>query len=309
LSDQARTVYFLEGHSERRAEDSGPEGLEELAVLLDAQGWVARGLNLLRDQGAAGAQVPDDADAVMIVGPSAPFTPEEEAALREYLGRGGNLGFFVDPDSYVPGFIEDLGILFPEGVVLDKVAVFPFADRPLLRYRKHLITQDVIEAETQTLVAAAAPIVLTGAPGVSADVLLLTSRTGWIERGSERPPSFTSGEDGEGPVNVVAALTVRRPHPTMGPGRTARVLISGDTNLITDELVREAPGNATFALNAVRWLVGDDERMSYVGRPTVVRRLSLSAEQLGVVRLIVMLLLPLLSLLAGIGVWMSRRGR
>ena len=62
-------------------------------------------------------------------------------------------------------------------------------------------------------------------------------------------------------------------------------------------------------MNAFRWLLGDEARLSVVGRPTTVRRLALTAEDRGVIRWVALGLLPLLTLLLGGAVWASRRGR
>ncbi len=309
LSDEPRVVYLLEGHRELTATSTGPRGLEQWTSLLDAQGLAVRPLNLLRGSDPGGPVVPDDASAVLIVGPRAPMTPHEESALREYIGTGGALGFIADPEGTIPGFIEQLGLLFPDGIVMDTVSYFPYLDRPQLQYRRHTITDELIEAKVDTVVVNSAPVVLAGAAGVVAEPVLVTSRTGWIERGDEREPVFEPGVDGEGPVVVAAALTARAPHPLIAPGRASRVFVMGDVDALTDEQLAENPGNASFALNLVLWLAGDDDKTRLVGRRTVVRQLPLSPEQRTRVRWLVMLFMPLLSLLAGLGVWWARRGR
>jgi hypothetical protein len=89
-------------------------------------------------------------------------------------------------------------------------------------------------------------------------------------------------------------------------------VVSADADLFSNALLDEAPGNATLAENMVHWLGGEDRRLGAagaVGKATRVRRLALTAQELGKVRWLAMGLMPFLVLLLGIGVWQTRRGR
>jgi ABC-type uncharacterized transport system involved in gliding motility auxiliary subunit len=310
VSDSARRVYFLEGHGEKRLGATGPDGFAGLSTLLQNQGWSVESLNLLRDaETGTPPTVPEEASAVVMVGPTGPLSSQEELALREFVARGGHLGVFVDPGGVVPELVRELGVTVPSGVVFDTVAIFPHEDRPVLGYRPHPITQELADANTTTMVAHAAPLDLASLEGVRADVLMTTSRRGWVERGFERPATYDQGTDGPGPVAVAVAIMAAQPHPAINRGRVARLLVMGDTDVLTDELLGEGPGNATFAVNTMRWLVGDDDRMSLVGRPSQTRRIALSTGQLAAVQWVVLGLMPLLAVLVGAIVWWTRRDR
>ncbi|HHO50291.1 MAG TPA: hypothetical protein ENK18_05320 [Deltaproteobacteria bacterium] len=307
LSDRAHTVYLLSGHGEREIYDRGLGELKGLAQLIDDQGWTARTLDLLRDAGSdTPPTIPEDASAVLLLGPRAPVTPIEEEVLRDYLGRGGSLGVFVDPGGVPPSLLDEVGVHTLDGTVLDVVAYFPHADRPLLSYGPHPITEELAAGNIATVVAHAAPIELEPRSGVRSAELLRTSRRGWIERGDDDPAAYTPGEDLEGPVVVGGALTVAAPHPWI-TSATARLVVVGDVDLISDELLEEAPGNATFVANSLRWLLRADERFSRVGRPARARRLALTEADLQMIQWLVMGGMPLLVLLGGGGVWAWRR--
>lgn len=309
MSDRSHTIYLLSGHGERQIYDRGLGELEGLAQLIDDQGWTARTLDLLRDAGPdTPPTIPEDASAVLLLGPRAPITPVEEEALRDYLGRGGSLGVFVDPGGVPPSLLDEVGLHTLEGTVLDVVAYFPHADRPLLSYGPHPITEELSAGNIATVVAHAAPLELEPREGVRAAELLRTSRRGWVERGDDEPAAYTPGEDLEGPVVVGAALTVASPHP-WSPRRPARLVVVGDVDLIDDELLEEAPGNATLIANSLRWLLRADERFSRVGRPARARRLALTDNDLEMIQWLVMGIMPLLVLLLGGAVWATRRTR
>lgn len=100
LSRAHLTAYLTVGHGEL---NDGPKGREEpghsasiLRTLLQKQNFTLKDLGLA--QGLA-SDVPDDADLVLVLGPSDPFSPEEIATLRRYSDRGGHLFIALEPDA------------------------------------------------------------------------------------------------------------------------------------------------------------------------------------------------------------------
>jgi hypothetical protein len=113
-----RTAYLTVGHGELA--DSPKGGLEReegrdariVRTLLQKQNYLVKNLGL--PQGLA-RDVPEDADIVIVLGPSEPFSPEEVAALKRYGERGGKLFIAADPDA-VP--VSDLPTLDAPGADL-----------------------------------------------------------------------------------------------------------------------------------------------------------------------------------------------
>jgi hypothetical protein len=96
-----RTIYLTVGHGEINDEDRGAveaegRGAKILKELLGKQHYLLKNLGL--SQGL-GTDVPDDADIVMVLGPTQPFAPEEIQALERYARRGGKLFIAIDPDA------------------------------------------------------------------------------------------------------------------------------------------------------------------------------------------------------------------
>jgi ABC-type uncharacterized transport system involved in gliding motility auxiliary subunit len=147
--------------------------------------------------------------------------------------------------------------------------------------------------------------------GVRSSTLLETSRDGWIERGGESKNGqslYQADVDGQGPATMALALDVTPDSGLVRKG-AGRVVVLGDADMLSNSLLSEGPGNASFAINCVRWLVGDEGRLSVVGRPTAVRRLALTDEDRGKIQWLALGLGPLLAVGLGAAVWTSRRGR
>jgi hypothetical protein len=314
MSDTRRVVYALVGHGELDPESHDPDGLADLAKALDGEHYDLKRLDLVRDRDDGGApRVPDDAAAVAVLRPRVAIPALEEDLLLAYLATGGSLLFSVEPGTPVPGLLGRFGVAVPDGIVLDKLLVFPYPDRPVPRYKNHPITKDLSDASLVTVVSRAAPL-QTDVPareGVRATTLLETSRDGWIERGGAEQggqAAYDPNIDGQGPATMAVALDIG-PDSGLVKKKAGRVVVLGDSDMVTNGLLAEGPGNETFIVNTIRWLVGDEGRLSIVGRPSSVRRLTLTAEDLGKVRWLALSLGPILAIVLGAGVWSARRGR
>lgn len=96
-----KTVYFTVGHGEI---NDTPKGSAEkdgrtasiAKLLLQKQNVTVKDLGL--GQGL-GSDVPGDADAVAVLGPSSAFSAEELASLQRFADRGGHLLLALDPES------------------------------------------------------------------------------------------------------------------------------------------------------------------------------------------------------------------
>ena len=94
------TAYLTVGHGELNDSSRGKEdptrSTSIARLLLQKQNLTLKDLGL--GQGLA-TDVPDDADVVLVLGPSDPFAPEELASLQRYADRGGHLFIALDPDA------------------------------------------------------------------------------------------------------------------------------------------------------------------------------------------------------------------
>lgn len=101
ISRDAKVVYLTTGHGELN-ERKGPEvsssgqGVQILRKLLEGQNFK------LQDLGSAqglSREIPKDADAVIVLGPTEPWALEELAALDAYARRGGHMLLALDVDA------------------------------------------------------------------------------------------------------------------------------------------------------------------------------------------------------------------
>jgi hypothetical protein len=116
-----RLVYNLIGEGERSSLDPGPGGLRIWAEELKE-----RRIYLDDHPFPEGGALPLDVRAIVIAGPRAPLSEEKEAALLDYLEKGGKILIFLDP--LVAGvsndFLSRLSLRFPDGLIVDPERVW-----------------------------------------------------------------------------------------------------------------------------------------------------------------------------------------
>ena len=118
--EMQKVVYFLIGHGERIPSDITSEqsiGLAARGIISD--NYRVDTLNLFKE-----GKVPDDAAVVIAAGPSRGFLTRgtnEEALLKEYLEKGGNMLVLADPD--IPRDWRRL--LHPWGIALMSTVQIP----------------------------------------------------------------------------------------------------------------------------------------------------------------------------------------
>lgn len=99
LLREKRTVYLTAGHGELNDSSSDQaEGrsAEVFQKLLEQQNFRIEQLSIANGLAQA---VPEDADVVVVLGPTLPFAPEEVASLRRYVEAGGKLFLALDVDA------------------------------------------------------------------------------------------------------------------------------------------------------------------------------------------------------------------
>jgi len=318
MTESRQVVYVLSGHGERDINDLGPEGLSSLATALDKERYDIEVLDLLATtRDGEIPQVPDDAAAVFVARPAGVLTAQEEDILLSYLGRGGALLFAVDVGTPVSDLVRRLGVVVPDGIAMDEKVIAPYRDRPVPSYGQHEMTLELQENRLVTMLGAPAPLLVPEEPpqGIKFDTLLTTTRRGWIERGG--PPAESGNAayqvdvDGPGPAVMAVAATIFPGQGLVRATRPAgRVIVVGDSEMFTNALVAEGPGNQLLAMNMFHWLAGESRRIEYGGNRTAkVRRLAITQEEMGSLRLISLGLMPSLVFIAGLITWRSRRGR
>jgi gliding motility-associatede transport system auxiliary component len=317
-----KVVYFVEGFGQASTTaDQDPKGYSAAKLALQQENYEIKTL-LLPSVDA----VPDDASVVVVPGVGAPLTETAVTALDGYLKRGGHLFMLVGPrqgDERLANFLAAWGAKLGNDVVLDQeVRLFEgprIGMQPLAKeYGAHPITQELrdytVFPQTRTVDPDAA-----GKKGLSATALVKTSGSSWGE--TRVDDVFTKGvaalddTDKKGPLSVAVAVTAKLAEmgitPTAPAGGKApdeaRLVVVGTPRFADSQTFTQSRTNGDLFLNAIGWLVGQDELVSIGSRSVRASRADLTPSQGTLLFYLSVILLPELLVVIGIAVWWRRR--
>ena len=295
-----RWVVFLSGHGERSPDRAANFDYSAFADRLRKDGLRVRGLTLSET-----GQIPQNTALLVIAGPRTAYLPGETKQVEDYVARGGNLLWLLDPGTRMFGLrplAERLGISRDPGTIVDPISQLLTGNPAALaitRYGASRVTQGL----HLTVFPEAAGLKAKPPKGWSETVLFETDARAWSETGPiTGTVRFDKGKDIAGPLTVGVALT--REQGT----RAQRVAVIGDGDFISNSFLGNG-ANLDLGLNLVNWASSEDAYLNIPARSA--RDLSFDLDQRAQIALAAFFLaaLPLALGLGGFGLWWRRRRR
>jgi hypothetical protein len=268
LTREKPRLYFSRGHSE--ISWLGGEGFESLGLLeqfLRSQNYATGFISVSEH-----SEIPDDAAAVVIVGPKEPFLHAEVEMIKRYLARGGRLMLWLDPNDArrVVHTKDPLRLFLEEGVGLEYKDHIMANDQVFLRLRQnasdHWLTVSnsfgshesiKLLAENQERIgvlmhgAGYFDVTPEYAGWKSASVLRTMNSTFadlnrdyLFQEKEEKRQSYT--------VGVVSSKNFE------GVDRAAQIVAFSSSSILTDVLLPNK-ANAVLVLEMLRWLLGEED--------------------------------------------------
>ena len=272
LDEKPKKVYFVVGHGECTLGYAAVD-LSTAVEGLRGMNFEIEELNLAERKG-----VPDDADCLLLVGPTRPIPAggsgfDELKALDQYLDRGGSMLVMVDNtvlnrDSR-PSGIER--ILRPYGVVIhqDTIAVgyemrsgLMTGGRPVA---SHELSRPFSRRQAMLKQACCLETVKAEKENFGVRPILEGTDRSWGEKDFGRQFSYDKDEDLAGPT-ILGATVVPVGDDA---ARRARIVVFSDVDWVTNERLEDRDVarwsvNVDLFVASVNWLVG---RMENVGIP------------------------------------------
>jgi len=305
LLAEPRWITALEGHGERRVEGRGSPDLGDLSAHLRESGLFLQGIDL-----ATHPVIPDNTHALLLSTPQIALFSGEVGRLLDYLDRGGNLLWLLEPAPWngLEPLAAYLGVERLPGVVVDANASELNLDDPSIalvpRYPDHPATRSL---QALSLFPGAAALRVAASPDWTAAPLLATLERSWNETGPLRGTLTRDGALGEMAGPLVIGLGLTRTLKVAEETREQRVVILGDGDFLSNGYLGNS-GNRDLALNLMRWLTAAEWLLDIPVTPAGDQELNLSADQVLWLTLMVLGVLPLLFLCTGllIGWWRQR---
>lgn len=259
-----RVLYLTVGHGERNAKSSELVAADGTAVLEE----VLKRLNLksqtLGLASGLGSAVPEGASAVLIVGPTEKFMPEEAETLLAYVRKGGKLFLMLDPDQDVglAPLLQGLGVETLPGTIASSTQHmkrnFNQSDRGIIfsnRYTSHPSVTTVTRHQREVATVFVNGVALESskaqvAPKPKVTFPLRSAAEFWRDLDGD----FERG-DGEktGSLNLMAAVSIGAAGDAEG-----RAVIIGDGDFMTNKLAQNN-GNMLLFVDSLAWLIGNED--------------------------------------------------
>jgi hypothetical protein len=267
IAKSKRTVYMTSGHGERTQDPITNEQRANIDILwrtLQDQNFEVRTLSAAE---GLGQDVPRDAAAIFIIGPTRAFTEPEAKALVEYGKRGGKLFIALDPEADLtfPELLTPLGLSFKAEILTD--------DKSFARMRAQASPSDRRNVGTRTysshpsvtyLSRSQQPVLLVGTGPLTElqthpadlviDMALRTQSTTWNDLNNNF--EHDSPTEVRQAYGVLSAVTRRAPSNKLED--ELRVLVLADSDAIADEVLPLLQGNQYLVVDGLKWLLGDE---------------------------------------------------
>jgi ABC-type uncharacterized transport system involved in gliding motility auxiliary subunit len=304
-----RTVYFLTGHGEPSLTTSSQTSYTRVQTVLQAKNYTVRTLNL-----RAQNQVPADAKAIVIAGPTQAVPAEEISLLKDYVAHGGALVVLEEPtvlmdanmtsDPLVDYLTSTWGITLNNDLVID-----PNQSPPVItvgdtqNYGSHPIT-DKLQGKI-AFFPTARSLTITTVTNVQTTALVKTISRAWGETDfaalKNNQLVFDPVKDQAGPLTIAAAAT--------DSSNNGRVVVIGDSDFANDTYFDQY-ANSDMIINSVDWAAGQENMINLTAKQPITRQLVLPNSLLMVMLSITLIIiLPGLVLAGGIVSWLMRRAR
>ena len=320
---EKKVIYFTEGHGEPSIKDQqDPKGYSAAKLGLEQENYEVKPLLL-----PAAEKIPDDASVVAMIGPERPLNEHEIEMLDGYLKRGGRLLVAIGPrqgDDRLPTLLGGWGAKLGNDVVIDRevrlfegprLGVVPNAQT----YGKHPITENysdiTVYPQTRTVEPDA-----DGKKGLTVTGLVKTSDSSWAETSVaevfDKGTAQIDDKDRKGPLTIAVAseaklkdMGIEAPADAGKKRDEARLVVFGSSLFADNQQFAQARLNGDLFLNAVGWLVGQEELVSIRSRTVRTSRADLTPDEVGQLFYLSVLIIPQVLIALGIAVWWQRKSR
>lgn len=312
-------VYFETGHGSIDPLDTSQQGLSNVHLGIQESGLITDSLDLSVIATLEGGRIPADASALIMPRLTSDLSDAEIGILDDYLSRGGSLfimadalfneGAFLRQDSTFNTYLwERYGVRTIDAVIVDYAANLrtPLDIVSAAVYGNTSIGERIDPAVSPTLFRIARPVQIeTEDPPVNNGRVITSSTNSYGERDFDAlftSDSFESNAETDlpGPLDSVVWAWDQT--------TDARILLVGDSDFATNGFVSTSLGNALLFTDGLSWLTGLSEQIVFTpqGFSTGLPLMFVTTQQLDLIALMTVFVMPGIVLVIGLLVWMRR---
>jgi ABC-2 type transport system permease protein len=299
--------YFVKGHQELSCFQKSPEGISQLCDKLRTQNYHLKEIDLSQTK-----NIPSDAAAIFILGPTSAFLKSEIDQIQAFINRGGSVFLALAPafksELYdnLTALAKPFGLTLGKDLVIDRLSTVQGAEATIPIISQYDPHHPVTAGFTQRTIFPLSSSVRILEGNDTAQLLAMTSAFpgSWAETDlkavTKGKAEYKEGQDLKGPVGLLGVG--EKTSDTKG----SRFVLLGSSSFLINAYQTQS-GNTTLFLNAVSWIANDEGIISF-NRPGLEEEpVILSAQHLQLIFVISILLVPVVFFGAGIFVYRRRR--
>jgi ABC-type uncharacterized transport system involved in gliding motility auxiliary subunit len=308
---QQPAIYFTTGHGEFNPGELEDNGFSIVADYLKRINYKVEPLNLV----TISETLPADTSAIVIAGPTQPFSPQNDQVLKKYLDEGGRVLLMANPNTSI-GLTETLktwGLELDNDLVLEPVANY-YGNSPIpvfSQFPNSPVTENMqglgvffpgvrsIKELEETDKDLTALFTTTAESCAKTDFAAL----------SEQTQLQCAENDVKGPFEVGYAVEGAGTGGA-NPDARSRLIVLGNASFATNQWLRnpDSEGNSQIIVNMINWLAGQEQLIAIPPRDSNVRALGVLTEsELNLIFITSVALVPLAALVIGGMLWWRRR--
>jgi ABC-type uncharacterized transport system involved in gliding motility auxiliary subunit len=312
VQGETPVVYFLVGHNERRVTDFDQiAGYSTIGGVIFNDNLEVKELMLTGEK-----QIPEDAAALIIAGPSKPMSATESEMVEDYLNRSGRVMVLLDAlkETGLETMLRRWGVALRNDFVLDPENTLKGSDVYIRTYYEHPITMHMGGAGARFhLPRSIEPLVVDDQNAEAGDrptvvPLAMTSEKSWSETQVDESPAKYDENSGDlrGSFSLAVAVERGATQEMLDVQiRPSRMVVFGDSDFVSNGAL--AGGDQDLFMSALNWLLDREVLMAIAPKPIEEIKLSLTSKQLNKLFWINIAGIPSVAGVAGLWVWFRRR--
>lgn len=303
--EKDKIIYFTSGHGERDLENQQDiQALGAFKAMLEGNRYISKNLVLISE-----GKVPDDADVVIIAGPTQGFLDNEVKLLEDYLKKGGSLVLALEPKTS-----HNLDkILTQAGIVLKNNYLVNFIDTPIGRAIDPRATAGTTFSQTHNITKpfgkSQFTLFRTPMSVLKADKTDANWTYDSLVKTNNKTLSYSDNSfKGEGvPSEDTVVMSVKGRFPGVDEkGPEFSLVVTGDVDFMSNQLLYQNL-NRDLALNMVSDLAKEESMISITPKEVGMTQLQITPNQFYLFIFGFILPLPLLLLFMSGFFWYQRR--
>ena len=298
-SEDNTKLYWITGHGEAAQSDLSSEFTESV----NKSNMEVEELALLTND------IPEDADAIIIMGPSSDYSQEEADKVISYLENGGKALIFssyTETDlTNFDSILENYGVERKSGMVVESDNNYYYPQMPyvlLPEIQSSEITEEVQDSYIIAPMAQAIVPLDSYRDSIQIESLLSTTEGAYIETDPENSTWSKSADSETGSFDVGVSIT-----ETVDDKETQIVWFSS-LNMMAEQFDASVSGaNTKLVMGALNEMCQVEDTVSIPSKSLSYTSLMFTAGSMNFWGIAVMVVIPAVFLITGFVIWMRRR--